>query len=446
MPTQSDPSDTDLIAAIRKHGPNSAAGSAALQVLYDRHMEKLVRWFHRRIGDPDTFFHVTQMTDHNTLASEVFDKAVAHYQANRGRFGSLLLCIAYRRLADGFRRMGRPLRRRLRPAEGGEHDLVAAPGVDPCQHLVLAEIRALTCRCLRKMGLLDRRRAFVWRELLDIGARELAGLWTEKSYDNIRQLHSRGTAQFLQLWQAGGGFELVGTAGAILEGRREMGDPERIRHPLHREAYRIWLRCDHDLGKAATQLGLTPETARRRILNGLEELLEIATERGRPKKSGKPTDFQALAKFGDAFGDYLEAGRDRAQSWQESSAEQQRLCDAVNHQLTVIRVALGLAKPTEVTQTLGGIVHERVLADGPKAYPKWQRALGLKPAAFRRLLGDDLEVSDALLGRLARELDRPATELRRLIAARSATRTRVRGEGDRAALQKIRAHVLGRRR
>ncbi len=444
MPIDPDTPDADLIATYRKHGGRSEAGAAALRKLYSRHMEPLVDLLSRKISDPDTFFQVTRIPGGDALASSVFDKALERFQAGRGKFRTFLLRIADNRLRDGFRRLGRVGLRRVHPDEESGEVLPDGPRLDPHQQLVLAEIRALTCRCLKAMRYADRRRAFVWRELLDIGARELAGLWDEKSYDNIRQLHSRGAAEFLEVWKAAGGFDLADCAGAILEGRQEMGDPGRIRNAKNREAYQAWLAADHDLAAAAKKLGVVADTARRRVLDALEELLQVATVRGARPWEG--VDFAGLAAAGDALGDYLEAGRERTRTWHELPANRRRLCDAVNRQLLVIRIALGLAEPERATQTLGGLLHERILADGPNAYDKWCKALRLEPAAFRRLLGDDLEVSNALLERLARRLGRPKQELRRRLAVGSDTRTSYRGAGRKTTVRRIRDHVLARRR
>ena len=255
-------------------------------------------------------------------------------------------------------------------------------------------------------------------------------------------MHSRAMKKFMKCWKSGPGPTLCDAIDTKLMGLN-MVDPDRITDPENRKAYDAWLVAgDGGIPAAASDLDMPETEARQRVLDALEELMNVAVYRG--SHSLQEIDFSKWSDEDGFLSNYLELGRAQKKEYKALPDEQKRLCDVLNRQILIMRVSLGLAPMSEVAHTLGSLVHERVMEDGPGAIELWAKELGISKSRFRRLLGDDLEPSDKLLDRLSKKLDVDPETLRRMETARSETRVRMRAPVSLQLSDEVRENILSR--
>lgn len=435
---ESNKSDAELVRLVLDPRSPATERNQAATELSRRCLQPLGRILCSQVARKKNFYGACGL-DLEDLVVESFFKAIHAFDPKQGSLLPLLCTIALNQVSDLFRaKKRRPAK--FSPDEKQFEEPPTHDALGPAAQAILGEVLQHVKACLRAITSPDRRRAVVWCSLLQIPPRDLVDIWPNKTHQAIRALHSRGLEDLYRCWFAGPGARLADLADELMGRVQEMVDPGRIKDTKQREAYRAWI-ATGDVPTAAARLGVPEARLREQVLDALEDLMHLATER----KTGKarPIDLGALPADG-TLSEYLELGRERLPQYASVPEEQRRVCDVLNRHLLIMRIALGLANPHEGRETLGALVHAAVAADGPNAYSRWCRDLGMTRAAFTRLLGDDLEPSPELLRRLARRIRRPLGELRRCIVVRSETKGHYRRSREPGTAARIHAKLLAR--
>lgn len=378
--------DEDLVEVVRT--PRHARQAAAFDELNRRHGALLARMAYRRMSVVSAMVSNAGRGTIEDLVGDVLGQAIQGYRRGRGAAFKTFLarCFLYEMYSAG-RRTGKFVAS-LEPKEDGEirHERAAAvipPG--SLAHLTLLEINDIAHKALAAMKESERK-AFLWAVVLDYSHDQLQDLYPGRSPAALRKVKERVTKSFFAEWERLGGpraQELLQELGPAMSERL---NPDRIKDPTAREAYRAWLMSD--LAGAAQKVGLDVERTRALLLSAAHDLYEQATLRGRSRVRAQVLEIGA----GAASADPLLASSRRT--------------------LALVRAAFGVAPLEAAFTTLGAFVQARLksAADLEAA----RKALALSPAEFRRLLADDLHPGAPLLKRLARLLDTPLASLRAL--------------------------------
>ncbi len=139
-------------------------------------------------------------------------------------------------MLDALRQVKRFGPRRVELSEDGDGE-TDRRGRTPLEHALLDEVVREYRACLRAIRSADRRGALVWCFLLEMPAGVVAEVWG-KTPESVRQVCSRAAREFRDLWARGPGATLAEAVEQVLEGTTTMADPDRIRDPRARKAYR----------------------------------------------------------------------------------------------------------------------------------------------------------------------------------------------------------------
>jgi RNA polymerase sigma factor (sigma-70 family) len=422
---------------LKDQNSSDAEKCAVGQEILDRYQGHLINFVSE---------YTKNRADSEQIVQETFIRGFEKYDLEKGGlkehfFKSFLFIIAERLGLDYYRSAkARGAQVSLERQIGGS--ILISSSLTAQEKAILSEIRAEVRKCLRKISPPDQQRLFIWGSLLNLDLVDIEKLWPEKEYDNVRQMHSRAVKKFMKCWKSGPGPTLCDAIDTKLMGLN-MVDPDRITDPENRKAYDAWLIAgDGGIPAAASDLDMPETEARKRVLDALEELMNVAVYRG--SHSLQEIDFSKWSDEDGFLSDYLELGRAQGKEYKALPDEDKSLCDVLNRQLLIMRVSLGLAPMSDAAHTLGSLVHERVMDDGPGAFELWARELGLSKPRFRRFLGDDLEPSDKLLDQLSEKLDVDRETLRRMDTNRSETRVRLRAPASQQLSEEVRENILSR--
>ncbi|MCC6739328.1 MAG: hypothetical protein IT452_09795 [Planctomycetia bacterium] len=378
--------DEDLVEAARTQG--DVRQKAAFDELYRRNLPILKGVVYGRTRAIARLLANTAMGSLEDFVGDVLGRAICDYRRDGGaQFRTYACRILVNAMTSGIRRkvklVGVPVDEDGEPRE----DRNAAPVIPPgsMAHVTLIEVLEIATAALKALRESDRV-AFVWMVLLDFSGPQLQDLYPDRKPDAIRKLKERATAAFFEEWQRRGGTKAEAVLSALGPAMSERLDPEKIKDPAARAAYRAWL--TGDLAAAAKASGLGLEETRALLLSAAHDLYRQATLRGRGK---------VLAQVLDIGG-----------------AAEDPLLARARRTIALVRAAFGVAPLEAAFTTLGAFVQARLrTADECESARK---ALRLTPSQFRRLLSDELKPDAALLKRLAEVLEVPAQTLKALPA------------------------------
>lgn len=381
------PPDEDLAEALRERG-TAARQAEAYDLLVLRHGKSL-RWLaETRVFDRGQMLANLKFGSVEEMVADVLWRAIRGYRRGKGATFRTYLHRIMENLVITSKRLAKKLVT-VDPEDGGIEGLgfAATGGLRPgsTAHLVLLEARDLGERCLKALS--DReRRIFVWGVLAGFTHEQLGDLCPDLTPANLRKIKSRAATAFMEEWVRLGGEKPESLAHGAVAAMSERIDPDRIRDPRAREAYRAWLVSG--LAGAAKALGLGLEETRTLLLSAAHELYDAAPLRGR----------------GTILASVLEIG--------DGAPSGDPLLTRARHTLDLVRAAFGLAPIEAAFHTLGSFVQSRLRTAAD--YDALRGALGISPGDLRRLLADDLPTAAEMLKPLARALGVPVARLRTL--------------------------------
>lgn len=381
--------DEDLVALIQKRTPDQ---DPALRTLESRYLRKLLGSL-KNVQHLQRFLSSVGHGSREDFCAEVLGRAILTFKTGKGaKFSTYLYKICSNAIITGYRKKLEKKTRTNQVDEDGKSILESQPdgdGYDPLAPLLLEEAARLARECVLE---LDERsqRVFVWGVLFQIENPQLGELLPDLTPSNLKQIKCRALARFKQVWERNGGAEVEGlfTMAKV--------DPDRIPDKRAREAYRVWLEKG-DLVTAGEALRIDSEELRKLLLKAMHSLFDKAMLRG------ERLNWAALEDRLDDIAPFLELADGRTDD---------PLLDGVGRTLDVVRAAFGLIPVERVRRTLGTFVQERLRKPGD--YDDACRELGLRPAALRKLLADQLEPEKEFYDRLSKYLDVPADRLRSL--------------------------------
>ncbi len=428
-------SDHELMLILQDKNSSPEERNVAAEELLGRYEEQLLK-FVRNIVFGNSI-------DEADIVQDTFMRAIKSYDSKKGKvkdlfFKSFLRTIA-RNLVKDSGRKNKTANIYLQETKRSEGDLTRMPQ----NEMILSEIRREIQKSLQAIPNDEHRRILIWFAFLGISQSKIGELFPEKEAANIRKICQRSKESYIENWIAGPGPKLCEAFNVQLKSFC-MPDPDRITNPQNRKVYNAWVdAAGAGIPAVAKNLGMPEKKVRDGVLDSLEELMQVSIYRG--SRSWQSLDFSKLSDKSGLLSDYLEAGRDREGEYMGLSEEEKRICDVINRQFLIMRISLGLAPVSDATHTIGSLVHEHVMKDGPEAHAEWASALNLSMPRFRRLLGDDLEPSDDLIDRLSMKLGVDREALRRLDSNRSDTRVKLRAPNDDVELlARIRKNILAR--
>ncbi|MBI2922024.1 MAG: sigma-70 family RNA polymerase sigma factor [Planctomycetes bacterium] len=379
-------SDEDLVEAVRT--PQGGRQAAAYDELWKRHRGLLTVLAHRRTAKIGQMLSNLERGSIDHLVGDVMGKAIRHYKRGKGaQFKTYVGRILMNEMTSGARRKGKfAATLDARDGEDG-HPEPAARVIPPgsMAHVTLIEIGEIARASILALREAERQ-VFVWAVVLDYSHAQLQDLCPDKSPEALRKLKQRATETFFVEWDRRGGSRAEELLGELGPAMAERLDPERIKDPKARDAYRAWL--TGDLASAARATGLDIDKTRALLLSAAHDLYEQATLRGRSR---------VLAQI-------LDIG--------EGATPADPLLARARRTIALVRAAFGVAPLEAAFTTLGAFLHARLrtAADCESA----RKALGLSPADFRLLLADQLDPGADTLKRLARFLETPLASLKAL--------------------------------
>ncbi len=378
--------DEDLVEVVRT--PKHVRQTEAFDELHKRHGRMLAGMAWRKVGLGGGLASNARRGSVEDLVGDVLGQAILGYKRNGGAaFKTFLMRCFLNEMYSGGRRKGKFVAS-LEPNEDGEIRYERAAAVVPpgsLAHLTLLEVNDIAHNALAAMKETERK-AFLWAVVLDYSHEQLQDLYPGRSPAALRKVKERVTKSFFAEWERLGGpraQELLQELGPAMSERL---NPDRIKDPTAREAYRAWLMGD--LASAAQKVGLDVAKTRALLLSAAHDLYEQATLRGRSRVRA-----QVLAIGEDA-------------------ASADPLLASSRRTLALVRAAFGVAPLEAAFTTLGAFVQARLKSAAD--FEAARKALALSPADFRRLLADDLHPGAPLLKRLARVLDLPLASLKAL--------------------------------
>lgn len=376
--------DETLVDVVRADPPD-ARQSAAFDELMRRHSGRLRAIAHRRTRYLGMMLSNLQCGSVEDLVGEVMGRAVQGFRRGRGaKFGTYLCTILSNVMTTGARRKAEL----AGVFDGAEED--SRPNEPPddairpgsTAHIVLIEIAEIARKAICSLKEAERK-AFVWSVVLDYSHEQLADLYPGKSPAALRKMKERASAGFFEHWQRLGGPKAEELLKALGPAMADRLDPERIRDPKARAAYRAWL--TGNLAGAAKAVGLDTEETRRLLLSATHDLYQQATLRGRSR---------VLAQVLDIGG---------------GETPHDPLLARARRTVAIVRAALGVAPLEAAFTTLGAFVQSR-LRSAPD-YEAAREALGLQAGEFRKFLADEFDPGARALTRLARHLGTPPAGL-----------------------------------
>ncbi len=401
--------DQDLVLWAKDTSLPPEERSDAAKRLIEKYQRKLCGRFSKQVANRPKFLSATASPSVEAFCGDVLGKAIETWRPEGGAtFSTWVYRLLSQAIVDASRLKHRAV---VSPEDpDGVQRKDPKPDGSPLHELALQDALDLARRCL--LALPERsQQVFVWTVLIRFDYEEIRAVWPEVTIANLKQIKHRAAAQFYESWDKNGGAAIENAAQMLAGAMADRVDAARIRDPKARQAYLAWIKTQtSDLGPAARTLGMTEDALRPLLNDAMQDLFKQVYRGKGPKKPTKDD----LA---------------RAAALAETEGPKNALSGRILEVLDFARAAFGFAPPESAIHTLGTLLHSRLAT--PESHEAACRELGLKPAAFRKLLSDELDLEQDFLSRLAKFLEMPIDQVRALPRRPAGeTRHRLRSRAD----------------